>query len=272
MKWKTVLNKLYKNFMADEITALSAQVAYYLILSFFPFLIFTVTLISYTNLVDMEKLSILSEFIPGNVYGLIVDLINNIMETRNRAFISLGIIGTIWSASTGVLSFMYGMNRAYRRKETRPFLMVRALSILFTLALSLILILSIILVVFGEVLGRHILNFLSIPQSFNIIWDILRYIMALLTLLLVFIFFYLYIPNCKLTIKGVLPGSVLATAGWVILSAAFELYVNYFSNFSRTYGSIGTAVALLIWLYWNSIIIFIGSELNAILYNPDCRN
>lgn len=271
-KWLEIVKKLYQNFVDDEITALSAQIAYFLILSFFPFLIFTITLISYTNIVKLDSLTLLSGFLPGNVYQLAVDIVNNVLATRNKVFIPIGIIGTIWSASTGVLSFIYGMNRAYRKKETRPFWKVRALSVLFTIALSVILLLSIILVVFGEIIGDRILKTLAYPYATGIVWDIFRYIVPLATLLVVFILFYLYVPNCKLTVKGVLPGSILSTLGWIILSVVFELYVNTFGNFSKTYGSIATAIALLIWLYWSSTIIFIGSELNAILYNPGCRN
>lgn len=267
-----IIKKLYKNFVDDEIGALSAQIAYYLILSFFPFLIFTITLISYTNIVKVDSLTLLSGFLPGNIYELTVDIVNNVVATRNKVFIPIGIIGTIWSASTGVLSFIYGMNRAYRKKETRSFFKVRALSVLFTIALSLILLMSIILVVFGEVIGKHLFKTLSFPNSFDIVWDIFRYAVPLATLLVVFILFYIYIPNCKLTVKGVLPGSILATLGWLLLSTGFEFYVNTFSNFSKTYGSIATAIAILIWLNLSGTIIFIGSELNAILYDPGCRN
>lgn len=265
-----IIKKLYTNFIQHEIIALSAQVSYYLLLSVFPFLIFIITLISYTNLAGIESLELLSGFLPRSVYLLMVDIGRNVMATRSRAFISLGMIGTIWSASTGFLAFIYGMNRAYRKKETRPFWKVRGLSILFTLALSMILLFSFLLVVLGEVLGRHILTALQFPYGYDIIWDALRYIVSIATLIIVFILFYIYVPNCRLTVRGVVPGAILATTGWIALSAGFAFYVNNFGNFSKTYGSIGAAIALLIWLYWSSIVVFLGSELNAILYNPGC--
>lgn len=265
-----IIKKLYRNFIEHEITTLGAQVSYYLILSLFPFLIFIITLISYTNIAVIESLELLSAFLPRSVYLLMMDIGRNVMATRSRAFISLGMIGTIWSASTGFLAFIYGMNRAYRKKETRPFWKVRGLSILFTLALSFILFFSILLVVFGEILGKHILTALQFPYTYDIIWDLMRYVISVATLFIAFILFYIYIPNCKLTVRGVVPGAVLATTGWITLSAGFAYYVNNFGNFSKTYGSIGAAIALLIWLYWSSIVVFVGSELNALLYNPGC--
>lgn len=260
-----MVRKLYIRFVNDDIPALGAQVAYYLILSFFPFLIFLMTLISYTNIVSMEFLSLLSNFLPDSVYQLIVDIANNVLNTRSRAFISLGMIATVWSASAGVLAFMYGMNKAYKRKETRPFWKVRALSVVFTLALSLILLFSIVLVVLGEILEKNILKIAGYGDSFSVLWDILRYALSLGVLFIVFILFYMYIPNYRLSVKEVIPGAALSTAGWIILSAGFAFYMNNFSNLSKTYGSIGAAIALLIWLYWSSILVFIGSELNALL-------
>lgn len=262
--WKTI-KKLYIKYLTDDIAALGAQVAYYLVLAFFPFLIFIVTVVSYTKMVAPDSLSLLSMFLPQSVYLLILDIVQSVLQSRNSAFMPLSMIFTIWSASSGVLAFMYGMNKAYKRKETRPFLKVRGIAVLFTLALALIILLSIVFVVFGELLGKYITRILGVTLAFETFWDIFRYSAFLLTLFIVFILFYLYIPNYRLRTKEVLPGAVLSTAGWLILSAGFAFYVNNFMNFSKTYGSIGAAIALLIWLYWSSEIVFIGSELNAIL-------
>jgi membrane protein len=185
--------------------------------------------------------------------------------TRSKAIISLGVLASLWSSSTGILAFMYGMNKAYKRKETRPFWTVRAMSILFTLALSVIIVLSMTLVVFGEMLGKHFLTVLGFSDGFEIVWDFLRYAVSIATMLIVFILFYYYIPNCDVRIREVLPGSVLSTIGWIVLSLGFAFYVNRFGSYSRIYGSIGAIIALLIWLYWSCIIIFIGSELNSVL-------
>jgi membrane protein len=270
-KYIKLVTDIYTKFRIDEISFLAAQVSYYLILSIFPFLIFLVTLVSYTNLVHENSLQVLSGFLPASVYRLILDVVKSITASRNTAFISLGMLATIWSSSIGILAFMYGMNKAYNKKETRPFWKVRALSVLFTLALAAILLLSAVLVVFGEILGRHLFTVLNLPSSFDITWDIFRYTAAIVTLFFVFALFYIYIPNCSLSFRSVLPGSALATAGWIMLSAGFAFYVNNFGSYSKIYGSIGAIIALLIWLYWSSMIVFIGSELNALLYNPGCR-
>ena len=274
-EWVKVIKKLYLKIVADEVTTLGAQVSYYLLLAIFPFLIFLVTFVSYTGIVNMDSIAPLSEFLPRSVYILIIDVVKNVFVSRNRTIMSLGMAATIWSASTGVLAFMYGMNRAYKLKETRPFWKVRALSIAFTLALSLIILVSISLVVFGELLGRHLSYLLSVPSLFDWLWDIFRYASSITTIFLVFVLFYVYVPSCSLSSRDVIPGALLSTAGWILLSAGFAFYVNNFGSYSKIYGSIGAVIALMIWLYWSSIIIFAGSELNAILYKgikkPKCK-
>lgn len=270
-----VAKKLYSKIIADEITALGAQVSYYLLLSLFPFLIFLVTFISYTGLVSTDSIAPLAGLLPRSVYLLIVDVLRNVFISRSKAVLSISMAATIWSASSGVLAFMYGMNRAYRIRESRPFWKVRALSIVFTLALSLIIVVSILLVVFGEQLGSHISYVLNFTSLFDSLWDIFRYAASLITIFIVFVFFYIYVPSCNLSAREVLPGSSLATAGWILLSVGFSFYVDNFGSYSKTYGSIGAVIALMIWLYWSTIIVFAGSELNSILYKgikkPKCK-
>lgn len=270
-----VVKKLYNNIIKHQITALGAQVAYNLLLSIFPFLIFLIASISYTNIVTADSLAALSGFIPTSVYNLVVDVLKNVTATRDGSFISIGMIGTIWGASTGVLSFMNGMNMAYSMEETRPSWKVRTLSVLFTVVLAVLIIVSILLVVFGAKIGNYIIYMLNVPLKFDLYWDIFRYAAAGITMFFIFVLFYKYVPSCNLSFRDVIPGSLLATVGLIFLSAAFSFYVNNIANYSKTYGSIGAVIALLIWLYWNSILIFVGSELNSILYKgiqkPKCK-
>lgn len=260
-----IIKKLYFQIQLHEITALGAQVTYYLILSFFPFLIFMVTLISYTKVSSMESVAVLSSILPKSVYALIVDVLQNVFTYRNKSLLPIGIVATLWSASTGVLAFMVGINKAYSQKETRPFWKIRIMSILFTLGFSMIILISILLVVFGTMMREYLFNVLGFPHNFKYLWDVMRYVISLITMMTIFILLYFYTPNCMLRLKNVIPGAILSTIVWIILSIGFAFYVNNFANFSYTYGSIGAIIALLIWLYWSSVIVLVGNELNAML-------
>lgn len=264
--WLKTLKNFLHRFRDDEVAALGAQLTYYLILSFFPFLIFLITLVSYTPITREETLKKLSSVLPPNTYELVFETLHQtVLSTERTTFLSFGMIATIWTASRGVSALIRGINKAYDQKETRPFWKVKAISILFTLALALVILFSFILLVLGEVLGKYFFSLLGMPELFRPVWNFARYLILLLTSMSVFISIYYYIPNRRLSLREVLPGSVFAVGGWTLLSTVFSYYVNNFSNYSNTYGSIGGIIILLLWLYWNSIIILLGGELNATL-------
>lgn len=271
-KFMDVVKLLYKKFLEDEITALGAQITYYLILSFFPFLIFFVTLISYTHIESASSLAVLGPFLPESVYMLIQDVVSNLIDSRDSAFISFGMLATIWSASTGALAFVHGINKAYNIKETRPFWKTRLVAILFVFGLAVVIIFSFILIIFGRLIMSFIFNKLGVDYSSFNFWNSLRYIVIFITMTIIFLLFYYYSPNCKVRLADAFPGAIFSTIGWIVISIAFSFYVNNFGSFSKTYGSIGAIIALLVWLYWSSIIVLTGGELNAVLTSVNEKN
>ena len=257
--------ELYFRFIEDDVPALGAQVTYYLLLSFFPFLIFLITLISYTPLTSDVMLGNLSYILPRDAYEAITGAFRQTVNARSRTLLSFSMAAAIWASSNGILAMIRGINKAYDQKETRPFWKTRGISILFTIALAVLILLTLLILVFGETLGEYIFFLLGFSYLFNVSWDIIRFIAALAILTLVFIFIYRWMPNCRLSFIEVLPGSVFSTAGWILISLAFSYYVNNFTYYSNMYGSIGGIIVLLLWLYWSSVIILLGGEINATL-------
>mgnify|MGYP003827675369 CR=1 FL=1 len=126
----------------------------------------------------------------------------------------------------------------------------------------------VILLILGEIIGRNVFVFLGISNSFRTLWSFTRLIIPIVVMFIVFTLLYRYMPNRRMKYSEVFPGSLFSSLGWFITSILFSLYVNNFSNYSSTYGSIGGIILLIIWLYWISIIILLGGELNASLaYN-----
>ncbi|NSW90767.1 MAG: YihY/virulence factor BrkB family protein [Firmicutes bacterium] len=256
---------LYRKFFDDDIPALAAQLTYYLILSFFPFLIFLLALLSYTSFTGNEILNDFSLLLPQTTYNLLKEIINRTSGTKNETLLSFGMLATIWAASNGVSAVIRGINKAYNQKENRPFWKVKWISIIFTLALAIVLIFSLVMLVMGEMLWKYLFIFFGLPGVFRIAWNIIRHLIPLFTIFMVFIAVYRYIPSRHMTFREVIPGAVFSTTGSIIISLIFSYYVNSFGLYTNTYGSIGSVIALLIWLYWNSIIIILGSEINAAL-------
>jgi membrane protein len=256
-----IIHEVYIRSKDDEVPALAAQLTYYFILSFFPFLIFIITLISYTPIANERALSSISEMLPPPAYNLALDVMKEVTLSPRKTFLSFGMIAALWASSNGMNAVIRGLNKAYNRKETRPYWKIKGLSLVSIAALALAIIISLGLLVFGETIGEQLLKL----TVFKTAWTVMRLCASFLFMIMVFSLLYMLVPNRRMTLKEVLPGSVFTTLGWILVSSLVSLYIINFAGFSRMYGSIGGVIALLVWLYWISIIIILGGELNASL-------
>ncbi|WP_051623605.1 YihY/virulence factor BrkB family protein [Clostridium hydrogeniformans] len=254
-------DKLFK----DDIFALASQLAYSLIVAFFPFLIFLMTLIGYLNLSPKAVLTTLEALLPTMAYDLIEETVRGILMNQNGNILSISLIITIWTAASGFRAIIVGLNKAYDTEESRGIISTFILSIIFTLAISLIIIAALVLLVFGKVLEKYLFRITGYDLLFLQIWQFLRYGVIVFIMIFVFILMYVFTPCKRQKWINVLPGAVFTTVGWIITSLGFSYYVNNFANYSRIYGSIGAVVILMTWLYLSSLIILLGGEVNAFL-------
>lgn len=260
------LLSLYCRFQDDDVPAMGAQMTYYLILSFFPFLIFVIAVLSFTDLNTKDGIVGLTQIMPDLSTQLILSVFNEIDGSKSGSLISIGLLATLWSASNGVNAVIKALNKAYDAEENRPFWKVRGISMLFTVILAIVILFAFIMLVFGRVIGEMIYTFALSSGSFDAFWQVGQFAIPLVIMVIVFVLLYRFTPNLKLTVKEVLPGSIFATIGWVVTSLLFSFYVNNFGNYTKTYGSIGGIIVLLMWLYLSSIIIVLGGEINATLH------
>ena len=249
----------------DDIFALASQLAYYLILSFFPLIISIMTLVGFSNLNADEVLISLSTLLPDTVYALINKTIVEIINTQNVGLLGASIAITIWSASSGFRAVIKGINKAYNIKESRSYIKRAMIAIFFTLALMIIIVLTLSALVFGKVIGDYITKFFPFEHIISIIWNITRYVIVLFIMVLVFAGIYRYTPAKKIPWKEVIPGSIFSSLGWIIVSLAFSYYINNIANYSILYGSLGAVFILMTWLYLTSIILILGAEINSTL-------
>ncbi|MNI31980.1 hypothetical protein D3C73_858780 [compost metagenome] len=257
--------QLYQKMKLDDVQGISAQLTYYLILSLFPFLIFIMTLIGYAHISVEDKIRDLEQIMPGEAISIIEEIVKDVAEGRSQALLSFGMLATLWAASKGINAIIKGLNRAYDIEESRVFWKIRGIAFLATLFIGLVVLLSILLLVLGTWLKTQVFLLIDLPYGFQKIWDLLQYAVPLFVMFAVFTLLYWIAPSRRLTLKEVMPGAMFATLGWIITSILFSVYVNQFSNFTETYGSLGGVMILLIWLYISSIIILAGGEINAIL-------
>jgi membrane protein len=263
--WR-LLKDLYARFVNDDVLSTGAEVAFFLLLSLFPFLIFLVTLVSYVRMVDVQdSMQILAALVPATAYEILRDIVNETIADRSGTLLSLGVLLALWSSTSGVASLMRGINRAYDQEETRRFWRTKAISLGFTVELAVVIAVSFILVVLGRILGTRIFLLLGFSDVSLNIWNYGMLAVVTITSTLMFMFFYHVAPNCRLKLREVIPGAVVASIGWVTVSLAFSYYANNLGSYSKVYGSLGGIIALLMWMYLSSISILMGAEVNASL-------
>lgn len=263
------LDQLIYRIGDDEIIPTGGELTYFIILSIFPFLILFLNILSYTPLVSPDIINSALEYLPTDAGNILSGFIDDIVSGSGQGLISIAAIGGIWSASAGLKPMIMAINKAYDFEETRSYFKVKGLSILFTLALLVLLILVIFTLVFGEIIGRRVFNLLDLGAEFMTIWNYVRFIIPIVSMVIIFSLLYRYSPCVKdgndIRFKYTIPGGLFATIGWILASVIFSFYVNNFGNYSVTYGALGGIIVMLIWLYIGSIIILVGGEINATL-------
>ncbi|WP_340022694.1 YihY/virulence factor BrkB family protein [Paenibacillus sp. FSL K6-1096] len=263
----TFIKQLWVKINADDVQGIAAQLTYYLILSLFPFLIFVMTLIGYANISLEDKIHQLEQIMPAEAISIIEEILHDVSAGRSQTLLSFGMLATLWAASKGINAIIKGLNRAYEIDESRVFWKIRGIALLATLTIGLVVLLSILLLVLGTWLKTQVFLLFDLPYGFQRLWDLLQYLIPLLVLFIVFTLLYWIAPSRRLALREVMPGALFTTIGWITTSILFSVYVNQFSDFSKTYGSLGGVTVLLIWLYISSFIILAGGEINAVLLN-----
>lgn len=267
-----LLKELLKRFKENKVMDLSAQCAYYFLLSLFPFLIFAITLLGYMPISTGNMLALVEEYIPQGTYSFIENNLTNILENQNPGLLSLGILFTIWTSSHALNAIIGSLNMAYNITEPRPFWKARIVSIGLTLSMIIVILMAFILIVFGQNIGVFVRNLLDLPLGHLYIWEILRFSLGFIILNFAFIIIYKFAPNRKIRIKEVILGSIIATLGWQLTSMGFSFYVNNFTNYSAIHGSLGAVIVLMLWFHLSAMILITGGQINALIYGHVSNN
>lgn len=247
----------------DDISGMGAQSTYFLILSIFPLLIFILSVLRFTPVSEDELINGLTAIMPGGTSDLVISTVNEVISNSSAAVLSVGMLATLWSASKGSNALIKGINKAYDVEEDRNFLQVKGIAVLTTLGIPLLVISSFLFLVLGETIGVFIFDRLGFSEYFLSLWNLVRFIFPIVAMIIFFTLFFKFAPNRKLKFRDVIWGACFTSAGWIIISLGFSFYVSNFGNYSRIYGSLGSIIVLLLWLYISSIIVILGGEVNA---------
>ncbi|HAM80345.1 YihY/virulence factor BrkB family protein [Ornithinibacillus bavariensis] len=264
-KAKAFLKKLIGRIYEEQAFGLSAQLAYFFLLSLFPLLVVLVTLLGYLPINTDILTLMLSSVAPRDSMQLIEENVQQLVEQQNGHLLSIGIIGTLWVASNGINAIMRVLNSAYEVEENRSFIFSRFIAVVFTIAMVGILFLAILLPVLGKMIGIYLFSFFGLSDDFVTVWEMLRWVFTSIVFFIVFLFLYRFAPNAKVRFKDVFWGSLFSTIAWQLTSYVFSYYVANLAHYSTMYGSLGAVISLMIWFYISAFIVIVGGIINATL-------
>lgn len=250
----------------DHLGAYASQAAYFIVLSAFPFCIFLLTLLRYSPLTYEDLLNILQMLSPKMANDVIRSVMKEVYEQSTIAITSFTIIFVLWSAGRGILSITRGINEIYHINETRNYFYIRFISAVYTLWLAVALIVTLGLLVFGNVIYRKVIQLLPVLHDFAAFVISIRMLIIFCLLTLFFIFVYRVLPNKKTPLLYVLPGAISCSIGWMITSSIFAIYFNTSHSFTYMYGSLAGIMMIMLWLYTCMYQLFLGAELNNLLH------
>ena len=264
---KKFVKEMYYRLMYDEISLLSANLSYYFILSLFPMLIVVLALTPYFKIDQQFLLEKIQNFAPGDLGDYLFDMISEVLNNKNNTIITVGIVFTLWSASSGIYGIIIAFNNAFRVRDGRIWIVTKLISVVITALFLVGMFVVLALVVFGKQLTYLLFHKFNLDEGFYNLWSVLNYSFPILFTFIVFVFLYIMGPNLKLKAISILPGSIFATVSWTLISRLFGYYIDHFSSYIKTYGTIGAFMAFIIWLYITGYILIIGAEINAIFHN-----
>ena len=261
---KTVIDAIAE----DDLLGRAAELAYNFLLALCPLMIL---LLSVFGLFARHRAELLRSFLsyvslllPSVAFELFRETVNEIVHTTGGGKLTFSLVLTLWFASGGMSSMISTLNAAYRVRESRAFFRYRALALGLTIAIAILLVSALFLVLVGDHLSALLAAYLGLESAGIIASEIVQWTAVLFFLSLSFSLIYYFGPNLEAQRwYWITPGSIVGVFLWLAASAAFRCYLHFFHSYSRTYGSLGAVMILLVWLYVTGLAFLIGGEINA---------
>ncbi|RYZ95876.1 MAG: YihY/virulence factor BrkB family protein [Sphingobacteriaceae bacterium] len=244
----------------------ASSLAFSFMLAVFPAIIFLFTLVPFVPIDHFREqlLSLLELILPHDAYKAFQSTIHDIVTNQNLSLLSFGFVSALYFATNGIINLMRAFNKSSLIVETRTWLKRRLVALTLTVVLSISLLLAIILMITGIKVISFIQEYVYSKSDFWIyVIAFSRWIIVTIIFFVTVSILYRYGPAHKQRWRFINPGSVLATFLGLLTSVAFAYYINNFPAYNKVYGSIGTLLVVMIWMYLNSLVILIGFELNA---------
>lgn len=247
----------------DHVAAYAAQAAFFMIMSFIPFIMFLTAMIKYTPLTyGMMRQAIIS-VIPQNLQEFVMGIVAEVYGRNTTVYSITSMAVALWSSGKALMALNTGLNNIYHVHETRNWLVRRIQAAFYTLLFAVALIVSLFLLVLGNRIQIELAKY--IPFLGKIIARIIsaRTLIVFVVLFFIFLILYKVMPNRKASFKSQVPGALITAIAWSLFSYFFSLYFSFFPGFSNMYGSLTAVIMVMMWMYICMTMLLYGAEINA---------
>lgn len=265
-RFKHFLEVLKPNWARAEVSSNAAELAYFTLLSLFPILLVVANVIPLFPIDAADILPMVETAVPPDIYNVLAPILESYLNSSSGGAISIGLITSLWSASKAFNALQNVLNDVYGVEKRNNFIIVRLVSFLVQLAIVAIVGVLIFVFVFGEFILLFIEDFVGIELDFILQIFSLKWLVLFIVLILIITMVYFLVPNHRMHIKYALPGAVFATIGWLVLSQAFTLYVQFAGGEAAASATFGVFIVLMLWLYLSAIILLLGALINAVYF------
>jgi membrane protein len=261
----TIMWRAIMHFIEDGGTVLAGSIAFTALFALFPFLIFLTTLAGEFGQEEAahEFIDLALDGLPDEVVSAIRPAIVEVVDERRTGLMTVSILVTIWTASSGLEALRTALNYAYGIEEPRPIWWRRLQSIALTIVMSISILVLMVVVVAGPFIWDFLVHLFQVPETWGWTYTGARYLLAVFLLYAVVALLYQWLPNRHLHRHETLPGAAVTVVAWLITASLFSLYLQNLGRFTVTYGSLGGIVVTLMFFYLSAAIFIFGAEVNG---------
>ncbi len=269
-----IIKNIIKSVVDNDLFGMAAEMGYMLVIGFFPFMLFLMAIFGWLgkHTFMVPLMAFMQQVMPEDIINLLLRVMNEVwFFTKGRLLATLGFCITVILSTNAIAIVAKGLNRAYKIEDSRSFVYNRLLAFVMVFVNALILFLSIDLIVFGKVIIKFLVAYIGLAAHTGNIILFLRWPIAFVALFIMAYLHYYILPDLKciekLRRKSALPGALFFTISWLIGSWGFSIYINNLHTYNFVYGTIGAFAVLMVWLYYTSILILVGGQINSQLFD-----
>jgi membrane protein len=267
--------RVYQEVDQDEVFTRSAALSYYFFSALIPMVFFLLTVLgifaNHSHDVRTNLLNYFARVMPPDAFTLVQKTLREVAVHSTGLKLFFGLALALWSGSGGMSSIMDALNRCYHVKESRPYWKQKLVSLALTITIAVLTVVALGIILYGGAVAQFVGSHTGLSSVTVLVWEIVQWPLALFFVVFSFALMYFFAPDVKQEWAWITPGSVVGVAIWLTASILFRTYLHFFNSYSKTYGSLGAVIVLLLWLFITGLAILVGGEINSEIENAAAK-